>query len=217
MREILFKGESITYKEILQIDEITIYANKITCIVGESGGGKTTLLKLLNKLISPTSGKLYYKDQDLDLLPSIEHRKEVILLAQKPYIYPKTILDNFNIASKYHNLTLDEAKIHDLLKEVSLDKPLDFEVSNLSGGEAQRLALARVIALNSEVILLDEPSSALDDETEKLVIEQIVRYVKSHEKTLVMVTHSKQVANTYADHIYTIDKGQIKGRVNNGL
>ncbi|MDD3382822.1 MAG: ATP-binding cassette domain-containing protein, partial [Bacilli bacterium] len=122
----------------------------------------------------------------------------------------KTILDNFKKLTEFNDLELDLEKAKKLLKDVSLKKELEVDASKLSGGEAQRLALARAMYLDSDVILLDEPSSALDDETEKIVIEMICNYVKENSKSLIMVTHSKKVAKTYADIIYTIDKGKIK-------
>ena len=212
----IFEIKDVRYKSILSIDYLEIKASSITCIVGESGGGKTTLLRLLNKLISPTEGHIFFHGDDLESLDTIEHRKHVSLLSQKPYIYPKTIKDNFIKALSFHKCTIDDKKMIELLNAVHLNKPLDNTVETLSGGEAQRLALARVMALDSNVILLDEPSSALDDQTEKLVIEKIVDYVEKNHKTLVMVTHSIQVAKQYADTIYTINHGKLERSVTNG-
>lgn len=206
----LFSGKDVKFKSILDIECFEIEEKKITCIVGESGGGKTTFLKLFNKMISPTSGEVYYYDTPLNKIDSVSHRKKVVMLSQKPYIFEKTILDNFKKLTEFNDLELDLEKAKKLLKDVSLKKELEVDASKLSGGEAQRLALARAMYLDSDVILLDEPSSALDDETEKIVIEMICNYVKENSKSLIMVTHSKKVAKTYADIIYTIDKGKIK-------
>lgn len=206
----LFSGKNVKFKSILDIECFEIEEKKITCIVGESGGGKTTFLKLFNKMISPTSGEVYYYDTPLSKIDSVSHRKKVVMLSQKPYIFEKTILDNFKKLTEFNDLELDLEKAKKLLKDVSLKKELEVDASKLSGGEAQRLALARAMYLDSDVILLDEPSSALDDETEKIVIEMICNYVKENSKSLIMVTHSKKVAKTYADIIYTIDKGKIK-------
>jgi len=206
----LFSGKDVKFKSILDIECFEIEEKKITCIVGESGGGKTTFLKLFNKMISPTSGEVYYYDTPLSKIDSVSHRKKVVMLSQKPYIFEKTILDNFKKLTEFNDLELDLEKAKKLLKDVSLKKELEVDASKLSGGEAQRLALARAMYLDSDVILLDEPSSALDDETEKIVIEMICNYVKENSKSLIMVTHSKKVAKTYADIIYTIDKGKIK-------
>ncbi len=206
----MFKAEKLKYNAILSLDDFVVEKGKITCLVGKSGGGKTTLLRLLNKMISPTSGTLYYENEDLESLDSIYHRRDVVLLSQKPFIFNQTVQDNLEKALKFHGKSVDEDKLHQVLKEVKLDKKLSDNAKTLSGGEAQRLALARVLLLDAKCILLDEPSSALDDDTEQLVVQSIVDYVKNHRKTMVMVTHSKAVAKQHGDVIYTIEQGIIK-------
>ncbi|MPN17699.1 Fe(3+) ions import ATP-binding protein FbpC [bioreactor metagenome] len=92
---------------------------------------------------------------------------------------------------------------------VELNKPLEENAEILSGGEKQRLALGRVILMNPEVLLLDEPSSALDEETENLMVAKLASYVKANNKTLVMVTHSKTIALRFSDNIIEISDGKI--------
>ena len=212
----MFYTAELHYKEVLKLLEFHIETNKITCIVGESGGGKTTLLRLLSKLISPTEGTLYFKDEEVEKIDSVEYRKKVILLPQKPYVFPGTIKDNLVKGLMYHKKKVLEDELASALKFVHLNKPLDTKSKFLSGGESQRLAIARIILLDPEVILLDEPSSALDEETEQFVIKAMCEYVKSNNKTLVMVTHSKAIAKQYGDTILTIENGELKGRLDNG-
>ncbi len=211
----MFYIKNVNYKNVLKVTELKIKEHEITCIVGESGGGKTTLLRLLSKLDSPSEGEITFKGEPLDELDSVSYRKKVVLLPQKPFIFPKTIYDNLVKGLTFHNKKIDEAHLMDALDFVDLHKPLTFDASNLSGGEAQRLAIARIVVLDPEVILLDEPSSALDDETEAFVIKAMVDYVQREGKTLIMVTHSKAVAQRYGDSVVTIEKGQLKGRVDN--
>jgi len=92
---------------------------------------------------------------------------------------------------------------------VELNKNLNDDAEKLSGGEKQRLALGRVILMNPEVFLLDEPSSALDEETENLIIKKLTQYVKENGKTLIMVTHSKAIAKNFSDHIIELSNGKI--------
>jgi putative ABC transport system ATP-binding protein len=102
-----------------------------------------------------------------------------------------------------------EAVMLEVLKLVHLNKSLDENADKLSGGEKQRLSLGRVILLNPDVFLLDEPSSALDEDTEQLIIKAVVEYSKKNNKTVIMVTHSKKVASTFADNIIEIKSGQV--------
>ncbi|MPN28539.1 Fe(3+) ions import ATP-binding protein FbpC [bioreactor metagenome] len=97
---------------------------------------------------------------------------------------------------------------------VELKKPLSVNADELSGGEKQRLALGRVILMNPEVFLLDEPSSALDEETENLIIGKLTSFVKANNKTLIMVTHSKGIACKFSDNIIEISNGRV---VNGGV
>jgi putative ABC transport system ATP-binding protein len=141
---------------------------------------------------------------------SVELRRNVVMLPQLPVIFPGTIRDNLQIGLKFAQMPLAEnEKLGQVLMMVHLNKDLSDDSDKLSGGEKQRVALGRVILLDPEVFLLDEPSSALDEETERIIIEQLVAYTKETNKTLIMVTHSKQVAQTYSDHIIEMKKGNV--------
>lgn len=206
----MYNFENVTYKNILTIQQATIKQREITCVVGTSGGGKTTFLRLLGKLISPTEGHILYEGDVLDQVKTLEYRKEVVMMGQKPYLFPGTIQDNLERALKYHQLTRTKEELEEVLKQVHLNKPLSEETNHLSGGEQQRLALARLLLLKPKVILLDEPSSALDEDTEQWMIKHVCEFVKKEGKTLIMVTHSKRIAREYADAILTLENGMIK-------
>ncbi len=212
----MFVLDHVIYKDVLDIPSMDIVPSKITCILGQSGGGKTTLLRLLAKLLSPEKGRILFEDRDLEEIDSIAHRKRVVMLSQKPHLFPGTVEDNLQMGLRYHGKTLDAHALKDSLIAVRLDKKLTDDVEHFSVGEAQRLALARVMVLDADVVLLDEPSSALDEDTERFVIDSVASYARKHDKTLVMVTHSRRVAETYADVVYTIDHGSVKGRVEHG-
>ncbi len=207
----MFSFENVKYKNIIDIENLNIEKNKITCIVGESGSGKTTLLKFFNKLISPDSGEIKYMDKSMKEVDSVELRREVVMLPQSPAIYEGNVKENLLIGIKFsekEEIPEDE-ELEKILKEVSLAKNLYEDAEKMSGGEQQRLALGRIILLDPKVYLLDEPSSALDEETEHLVIEKMVEHVRKTNKTLVMVTHTKRIAEEFADNIIEVKKGKI--------
>ncbi|HCX04982.1 MAG TPA: ABC transporter ATP-binding protein [Clostridiales bacterium] len=207
----MFNFKNVKYKDILDIKDLHIEKNKITCIVGESGSGKTTLLKLFNKLISPDKGKIKYMDKNLRDFDSVKLRREVVMLPQSPAIYEGSVKDNLLIGLKFSEKdeVTQEDSLMKILKEVSLNKNLQDNAEKMSGGEQQRLALGRIILLDPNVYLLDEPSSALDEETEYLVIEKMVDHVRKNNKTLIMVTHTKRIAEEFADNIVEVKKGKI--------
>jgi len=106
----------------------------------------------------------------------------------------------------------EDKTLSDVLENVGLDKDLGFLVDKLSGGEKQRLALARVILLKPEVYLLDEPSSALDDNSADVIIETLYQRVRSESKSMIMVTHSKSIAQKYSNNIINVAGGKIISR-----
>ena len=198
----MFTLKSVIYKDILDINYLKIEKNKITSITGESGSGKTTLLRLLNKMISPDRGSILFNSDDIESINSVELRRRVAMLSQSPVIFEGNVRDNLLMGLKFSekNLASDETLI-DILKSIHLKKSLDENPSNFSGGEKQRLALGRIIVMNPEVFLLDEPSSALDDDTAKDVISSLCSYVKANNKTLIMISHSKALSREFSDEI----------------
>ncbi|MGL4739149.1 MAG: ABC transporter ATP-binding protein [Cellulosilyticaceae bacterium] len=206
----MFYISNLKYLEILNIQALHIPEKQITCIIGPSGGGKSTLLKHFNKLLSPTSGSITFKEEDLATIPAVTLRRRVVMLGQTPTIFPGNIRDNLLIGLQFaEKLPVDDVTLQMMLEAVHLDKPLDGECNTLSGGEKQRLALARVLLLDPEVLLLDEPSSALDSDTELKVVADLTAYIKAHDKTLIMVTHSKALAETYGENIVRLEKGVV--------
>lgn len=207
----MFKLRNVKYKDIVSIDALCIEEGKITAVIGTSGGGKSTLLKLLNKMLSPTEGTIYFRDEPLSSLPSVQHRRKVLYLNQNPHIFEGSI--RFNLVRGFHyqgREIPDETTLKEMLQKVHLDLPLDKSASTLSGGEAQRLALARLLLLDGEAYLFDEPSSALDEKSEMDVLDSVIEWLRSLGKTVVMVTHSKDVALNHADVIYSVHNGTIE-------
>ncbi len=206
----MFKIQKLQYKNILNIENLIIPHNKITCIIGESGSGKTTLLRMLNKLISPDKGTIFYNKIPLTEMDSIELRRQVVMLPQSPGIFKGTIKDNLLIGLEFSEKPMvSDEELTKILEIVNLKKALDNVAEKLSGGEKQRLALGRIILMNPDVLLLDEPSSALDEDTELMIIEKLVTYCKERDKTLIMVTHSKKIAHTFGDTLIKIKNGEI--------
>lgn len=198
----MFAFKDVKYKNIIDIQELTINTQKVTFIVGESGSGKTTLLRLLNKMISPDSGAIFYLGEPLESIDSVALRRSVVMLPQSPVIFEGSIKDNLLIGLEFSEKPpASDDELSAILKRVNLNKELGQSAENLSGGEKQRVALGRVLLMIPDVLLLDEPSSSLDEETEKLIFNTLATYTRDKGKTLICVTHSKQAAKSYADRI----------------
>ncbi|MBU4690193.1 ABC transporter ATP-binding protein [Mycoplasma sp. ES3157-GEN-MYC] len=207
----MFELNDIKYENILDIKHLKFEKGKINVITGPSGGGKSTLLKMLNKMISPTSGSIIYNGRNLDLVPSLDLRREVSMLSQTPIILGETIEDNLKIAFQFQSRTIPtKEEMTKILTDVKLNKKLEDEARSLSGGEKQRLSLARILLLSPEVFLLDEPSSMLDKDTEDFILNFLSKFAENTHKTIIMVTHSPEVAAKYAQTLTHISEGKIK-------
>ncbi|WP_230157870.1 ATP-binding cassette domain-containing protein [Peribacillus sp. Bi96] len=205
----MFRLEKIRYKGILHIDNLTISAGMVTCLTGESGAGKTSLLRLLNRMDDPDSGSIFYQDQLLESLNPIEHRRKVTMLSQTPFILPGTIEENLQMGLELtEREKKDETELEKALETVQLQKALTDGAENLSGGEKQRLALARLLLLKPEVYLLDEPTAALDEETELKVMSRFLEEVKLEKGTVIMITHSRQLADICAEKMIIMKKAK---------
>ncbi|MCD1163249.1 ATP-binding cassette domain-containing protein [Peribacillus sp. N3] len=205
----IFRLENIKYKGILNIDDLQIPAYMVTCLTGESGAGKTSLLRLLNRMDDPDSGSIYYQDQLLGEFNPIELRRKVTMLSQAPFTLPGTIEENLQIGLELtEREKKDKEELVKALETVQLQKSLDESAENLSGGEKQRLALARLLLLNPEVYLLDEPTSALDEEAELTVMGRFLEKVKREKGTVIMITHSKQLADMCAEQRIVLKKAK---------
>jgi putative ABC transport system ATP-binding protein len=170
----------------------------LTVIVGPSGAGKTTLLRLLNRLDDPDDGVVLFEDRDVRDYDVLELRRRVQSVGQVPVTFPGTVADNVG------------GEAPELLIRVGLDPKLaDREADRLSVGEAQRMALARSLALSPDVLALDEPTSALDV-ANKTGIERLVRDLADSGLTVVMVSHDPRHADL-ADHVIEVQPLKREG------
>jgi putative ABC transport system ATP-binding protein len=209
----MFEFINVRYGKVLDLPRLVIDAEQVTSLAGPSGSGKTTLLRLLNKMISPTSGQILFEGKDLSQRDSVRHRRDVIMLSQNPAIFEGTVGDNLRAASRFQEKEPPGDQIlKRLLEQVNLTKPLDEAAGRLSGGERQRLALARVLLLAPRVFLLDEPSSALDEESEQRIFTMLTSQARETGRTIIMVTHSKAVARKYSDTIIKLSAGKCSER-----
>lgn len=205
-----FLLEGVTYKNILDIEKLEIPQGKVTCITGESGSGKTTLLRLLNNLISAERGVVSYKGENVDRIDPVALRRRVVMLPQNPVMFPGTVADNLGMSLELAGKApKPENTFTEILERVRLRKGLDEDAADFSGGEKQRLALARVLLLEPEALLLDEPSSALDEKTEKEVVTNVVDWARKGARTLVMILHSRELAGRFAEMLVTVRRGKV--------
>ena len=206
-----FKLQKIKFKGILEIDNLKINEKSIS-IIGKSGGGKSTLLKILANIISADSGDYFVDGKNINEIDPTVFRRDVTLLSQKPIIYPGSIKDNLVIGLKYQNKTFpNQERMIELLDIFNIKHQLNNRANYLSLGEQQRICMIRVLLMQSRVYLLDEPTSSLDKETEDIVMENFFKIIKELESQVIFVTHNKNLAIKYAERIIEISGGKICG------
>lgn len=207
----MFKLENVVYKDILSITNVFFDKGDIVAITGKSGSGKTTFLRLLNKMNSVDDGVIYYFDQNIKNLNSLKLRREVQMLSQFPVVNDDTVRENLNLALKFQNKPYEsDENLKKILDLVQLDKGLEENCDNFSGGEKQRLCIARILVSDPDVFLFDEPSSSLDKDTEKIVMKKIIDHIRNKNKTLIYITHSLDIAHQFSDRVFEIIDKDLK-------
>ncbi len=189
------------------LDKVTasIPVAGITVVSGPSGAGKTTLLRLCNRLEIPDAGRVSYRGQPLDELDPLMLRRRVGMVFQRPTPFPGSVADNLGVARP----DAGTEEMGNVLKRVALDAGLlHQEARTLSGGELQRLCLARTLVTQPETLLLDEPTSALDEQP-KRVFERTALDLAAQGITVVWVTHDGAQAGRVADRIYQLRDGRL--------
>lgn len=205
----MFKLKDIKFKNILDIENLEISENVVTIVKGESGSGKSTMLKLLNNIISPDSGVVMYNGVDVNDINPITLRRDVIMQSQFPNIFPGNVRENLNIIFTLRGEEgLNDEKLLKALEIVNLKKDLTDDAQNLSGGEKTRLSIARLFLVEPEVFLLDEPGASLDSKTEEILMNNVIAEIKRRNKTLIYISHSDN-PEMIADEIITMKNGKV--------
>ena len=204
-----FGLEQITVRRgdftLLQDITCDIPAAACTALVGPSGAGKSTLLRLLNRLEEPTTGTVTFQDRALPIWNVLTLRRHVTLVGQQPVLLTDTVLDDLRVGRP----DLDRQQAAALLERAHLPATyLDRATTNLSGGEAQRVCLARALAITPQALLLDEPTSALDA-VGTTAIEGVVRELVADGLTAVLVSHNTAQARRISDHVLVLDRGRL--------
>lgn len=203
----IIKASNLIFKSIIRYPEISIKAENATFLSGASGCGKSTLLKLLNGTVSPDSGTITYRGNDIETLDTIALRQKVLLVGQAVYLFHGTIQENFQQYHAYRGTQPPSKELAaQLLNLCCAEFSLDANCNTMSGGERQRVYVAIALSLAPDVLMLDEPTSALDASTAKLFLGNIKQYCKDHALTLVVVSHDKKLTDDFSDHVIQLEK-----------
>jgi putative ABC transport system ATP-binding protein len=182
---------------------------EVVAIVGPSGAGKSSLLRLLNRLDEPTSGTVLVEGTDYRSIAPRQLRRKLGMVTQRPYLFPGTVDQNLRFGPSQRGEDLSQKSVDEILSQVGLSNYAGRDVARLSGGEAQRVSIARTLANRPLVLLLDEPTSGLD-EVSKLEIEALIRkIVREQELSCVLVTHDRAQAIRLAGRAMLVESGRL--------
>ncbi|OTN89330.1 hypothetical protein A5819_001822 [Enterococcus sp. 7E2_DIV0204] len=193
----MLKTEHIYFQHEEQIilNDITTSFEKgsHTTITGPSGSGKSTFLKLLASLLTPTKGAITFNEQNITALTPESYRMQVSYCFQQPSLFGKTVRDSFMFPYEVRKKEFQENHVLNLLKEVKLPESyIDKKITELSGGEKQRVALIRNVIFLPEVLLLDEVTAGLDEESKAIVNQWLLQLNQEKNITLIRVTHDPE-------------------------
>lgn len=196
---------SLKFQDFLRYPDIRVEEGEFAFITGRSGVGKSTYLRLLNGSIPADPRCIFYRGIPLEEYQILPYRRQVLLVPQAVYLIPGTILDNFHFYyDARRQQKIEAARAAEFLRRCCLDFPVDTSCDTLSGGERQRVFLAIFLSLATDVILLDEPTAALDEATARQVLANIKEDCKQRGLTALCVCHSPKLVEIFADRVIVL-------------
>lgn len=202
----LERGEKTVLRDI----DLEVAAGELLVVIGPSGSGKSSLLRCVNRLNDIAAGSIYLDGSSIYDLPVTELRCKVGMIFQKTAAFAGSLADNIAYGAALRGKTLSRDHVIDLMRQASLDLDLiDHKAEALSGGQEQRLALARALALNPSLLLLDEPTSSLDPIATGRVEESLLQLRRQTGLTMIWVSHSIEQARRIGSRVLLLDAGRV--------
>ncbi|MEG6566596.1 phosphate ABC transporter ATP-binding protein [Thermoanaerobacterium saccharolyticum] len=193
---------------ILKDISMEISFGYIYTIIGPSGAGKSTFIKLINRLIDPTEGKILIDEKNIKDYDIIKLRRRIGMVFQQPYLFEGTVEDNIKYGPMIRGQR--DTNVDYYLSMVGLDKSYRTrKVDDLSGGEAQRISIARSLANEPTVLLLDEPTSALDPASTQVIEDLVIELKNKLNLTIIWITHNMEQAKRVGDFTIFINNGRL--------
>lgn len=201
--------KNLIFNNTIKYPDITLEKGSITFITGKSGCGKTSLLRLINRTATQSSGEIYIDGQKTENTDIITLRKKLLLVSQSVYLFNNTIKENFRQFYEYRQETpVTDTEMKRFLELCCIDFPLDNDCTMMSGGEKQRIYTAIFLSFSPEVLMLDEPTSALDENTGKDFMKNITSYCKENQITLIVVCHNRKLTDEFAENEIRLERDE---------
>jgi molybdopterin-binding protein len=197
---------------VLQVDALDIQQGEVLAVIGPNGAGKSTLLLVLGRLLQPQGGEVFFRGKPIKLEDPLTYRRRTALVLQEPLLMHQSVFDNVASGLRFRGLPRAEIKsrTNEWLKRFGISQLHNRPAHHLSGGEAQRVSLARAFALKPELLLLDEPFSALDDPTRSRLLQDLHALLSQTNITTVFITHDLDEALLLGDRVAVLLGGVLR-------
>ncbi len=194
-------------KKILDIDSLHIEKGRITGLIGPNGSGKTTLLRIISGLDMDFTGIIKYDDKLLDKYTY----KKMTLVTQKPYLFRRRVYENIEYPLKIRkiNKRVRKEKVEDIMNRFEIEELRNKKGHLLSGGESQKVSLARALIFEPDLLLLDEPTSNIDPASIKIMEREILRFNEENKGTVLIITHNIEQAERLCHRIVRLESGKV--------
>lgn len=208
-------------RTVLHIDRLEIEPHKVYTLIGPNGAGKSSLLQILAFLDRPTSGMLQFQDRPVEGGDNnlYELRRKVVLLDQNPIMFTASVYKNVEFGLKVRKVPVAERRrrIAEALDLVGMASFIDYNARGLSGGETKRVALARCLILQPDVLLCDEPTANVDNENQEIILNIIEQINKERQTSIIFSTHYLSQGQRLADHTLLLQHGMLSDKVNENV
>jgi ABC-type proline/glycine betaine transport system ATPase subunit len=199
-------------QDALRIGVLDVQRGETLTLVGPNGAGKSTLLLALARLIQPLRGEIIYGEKSLKQWDELEYRRKISFVFQAPLLMDMTVEQNVALGLKFRGIAKEERRERAAkwMKQLGVESLANRRAEQLSGGEAQRVSIARALVLEPELLLLDEPFSALDPPTRSRLLDDLAHLLKENQCTAVFVTHNLNEAAKFSHRIAIIVGGILR-------
>ena len=209
LRNLLVKRNN---RAALRVDSLDIQRGETLAVVGPNGSGKSTFLLVLAHLLQPAQGEVKFYDRSLIDWNELEYRRRIAFVFQDPLLMDLSVEGNVSLGLKFRSIPKEEAhaRTEKWMKAMGVESLAKRRASQLSGGEAQRVSLARAFVLDPELLLMDEPFSAVDPQTRSQLLKDLSRLLAHDHCTTIFVTHNLKEAAQMGDRVAVIIGGELK-------
>jgi tungstate transport system ATP-binding protein len=199
-------------RPVVEVDYLSVDQGNVLAVVGPNGAGKTSLLLAVARLIRPERGQILFQGEEISSQQDVHFRRRIALVLQEPLLVSRSVRENTALGLHFRGLPQEEAeaRVNHWLNRLGILHLRDRRADKLSGGEAQRVSLARAFVLQPELLLLDEPFSALDSPTRRGLLDELHAILAETATTTLMITHNLQEAVQVSHHLAVIIGGKLR-------